>query len=106
MKEILAALSKVKGSSLGGLLTAMYKQIQNRDNANETYSQLKIVLDDLIMKGYSFESAEIQAIVAMLKELPASGACARNFERLYLRDEYGLRKLPRDPRYIPKGHWH
>lgn len=36
MKEILAALSKVKGSPLGGLLTAMYKQILNRDNANET----------------------------------------------------------------------
>lgn len=58
------------------------------------------------MKGYVFESPEIQAIVTMLKELPADGACSRNFERLYLRDEYGLRKLPRDPRDIPKGHWH
>lgn len=106
MREILAALSKVQGSSLGGLLTSMYNQIQKRDDANETYSKLKVLLDDLIMKGYRFESPEIQAIVTLLKELPAPGACVLNFEKLYLRDEYGLRKLPRDPRDIPKGHWH
>lgn len=106
MREIIAALSKVQGSYLGGLLSAMYKQIQNRDNANETYSNIIIVLEDLIAKGYSFESQEIQALVAMLKELPAPGACARNFEKMYLKDEYGLRKLPRDPRRIPRGHWH
>lgn len=28
---------------------------------------------------------------------------ARNFEKMYLKDEYGLRKLPRDPRRIPGG---
>ncbi len=84
----------------------MYNQIEKRNDANESYIQLKLLLDDFIMRGYQFESAEIQTIVEMLKELPAYGANARNFENLYLRDEYTLRKLPSDPRHISKGHWH
>lgn len=106
MSSIVAALSKAKDGPFYGLLASMYNQIKKRDNANETYVRLKVILDDLLARGYSFESAEMQAVVEMLKELPAYGANARNFEKLYLRDEYTLRKLPDDPRRIPKGHWH
>lgn len=67
---------------------------------------MKEVFDELLMQGYRFESPQIQAVVAILKELPAPGAKRRNFENLYLRDEYTLRKLPDDPKYIPYGHWH
>jgi len=106
MNQIINVLSKVKGGIPGSLLTLMYSQIKTRNSANESYSDIKIVLDILLMNGSSFTSPEVQGLVELLKKLPARGACARNFEKLYLKDEYGLRKLPTDPRRIPKGHWH
>lgn len=64
------------------------------------------MIDGLLRAGYSFNSDEIQAAVLLLSELPAFGACQRNFKRRYLKDEKTLRSLPKDPESIPKGHWH
>lgn len=102
----LGALKKAQGSPLWGLLLQMYNQIQKKSDANRTYIQLWQLLHELLQKGYRFESNEIQVIVSMLKELPAYGANQRNFTSLYLKDEYTLRKLPKDPKDIPRGHWH
>ncbi|CCN89239.1 hypothetical protein LL266_10175 [Vibrio anguillarum] len=106
MSSVISALGKAKDSPLYGLLATMYNQIEKRNSANESYKQIRLLLEDLLARGYSYETVEIQTIVEMLKELPAYGANTRNFTKLYLRDEYGLRKLPKDPTRIPKGHWH
>ncbi|PMM03108.1 hypothetical protein BCT63_01830 [Vibrio kanaloae] len=106
MSNALNEISKLKQSPLYSLLMAMYERILAKNNANEEYVRLKIMIDGLLMKGYRFNSNEIQAAVSMLNDLPAYGANQLNFEKLYLRDEYTLRKLPKDPRDIPKGHWH
>ncbi|MYM58947.1 hypothetical protein GTG28_06895 [Vibrio sp. OCN044] len=106
MSSVISALGRAKDSPFYGLLASMYNQIEKKNSANESYKKIKLLLDDLLARGYSYESAEIQTIVEMLKELPAYGASTRNFTKLYLRDEYSLRKLPKNPAYIPKGHWH
>lgn len=89
--------------TLGRLMKGIFDE---KSKADELYTQIRVVLDELIMQGYRFESPQIQAVVAILKELPAPGAKRRNFEKLYLQDEYTLRKLPREPKDIPYGHWH
>lgn len=107
MSVVSSAIRKLSPASpFFSLLFRMKKQIDNRDNANEIYSNAVVLLHDLLQRGYSFDSSEVQAAVEILRNLPARGACTRNFEKLYLKDEYTLRKLPRDPRLIPKGHWH
>ncbi len=106
MSVSIGLLQKLQGSPLWGLLVQMQNQIENKNDANESYIRIKLLLDELIQKGYRFESLEIQTLVEMLKELPAYGANRRNFINLYLKDEYTLRKLPNDPRNLPKGHWH
>ncbi|EKO3535623.1 hypothetical protein K1L80_002199 [Vibrio fluvialis] len=102
----LATLQKLKSSPLAGVLMQMYNQIQKKQDANETYRRLKLLLDDQLQKGARFSSPEIQAIVEMLRELVPFGARRRNFESMYLKDEYTLKKLPNDPRDIPYGYWH
>ena len=87
------------------LLMAMYGQITSLNDANRTYSDIYPVLEELLAKGYRFESKEIQGVVNILRELPSSGARRRNFENMYLQDEYTLRSLPKDPRDIPYGYW-
>jgi len=87
-------------------LYAMYNQLVKRDNANLAYEDAIILLDNLLSSSYRFESTEIQAAISMLEKLPAYGACARNFRNRYLKDEYTLRSLPKDPKKLPKGHWH
>lgn len=95
-----------KGSPIGTLVGLMKGVFDDKRAAEDTYVEIIVVLDDLLMQGYRFESPQIQAIVAILRELPAQGAQRRNFEKLYLRDEYTLRKLPKNPANIPYGHWH
>lgn len=95
-----------KGSPLGTLIGMMKNVFGEKAKANEIYVEVVVVLDELLMQGYRFESSQVQAIVSVLQKLPAAGAQRRNFEKLYLQDEYTLRKLPKDPRNIPKGHWH
>lgn len=95
-----------KGSPLGTLIGLMKGVFDDKRAAEDTYVEVIVVLDDLLMKGYRFESNQIQSIVAILRELPSQGARQRNFEKLYLQNEYTLRKLPKDPANIPYGHWH
>ncbi|WP_045405716.1 hypothetical protein [Vibrio jasicida] len=96
-----------KASPLYSLLAAMYEKITDRSSANEVYSELVPAMHDLLTAGYRYESPEIQAIVNVLRELPAWGVKRINFEKTFLRDEYGLRKLPRDPRTLNgMGYWH
>ena len=102
--ETIGKLSKA--SPLFTLLSSMKTQIDNQSDANRVYEKLHPVLMELLDKGYAFESDEIQAIVALLAELPAFGARRRNFKKLYLKDEYALRRLPRDPRLLSRGVWH
>lgn len=102
--DVLSKLSKT--SPLFTVLMKMKGQIDNQSDANRAYENIYPVLTELLDKGYSFESEEIQAIVALLAELPAYGARRRNFEKLYLKDEYTLRKLPSDPKLLSRGVWH
>ncbi len=97
----------IKGKSLLTLLLKMKGQIDSRSEAEETYHHIYPVLEELLAKGYAFESPEIQGIVEVLRGLPAWGAKRQNFEKRYLKNEAGLRELPRDPRnFYGKGLWH
>ena len=104
MNAVIAQLGR--SSPLFSLLMKMKGQLDSKSDANRVYKELMPVLDDLMARGYRFESPEIQGIVNVLRKLPAFGARRNNFERMYLRDEYTLRKLPKDPARIPSGMWH
>ncbi|QFT40078.1 MULTISPECIES: hypothetical protein [unclassified Vibrio] len=105
MNALLSQLGKA--SPLGSLLMKMKGQLDSQADANRVYKDLYPVLQDLLERGYRFESPEIQGVVSVLRELPAWGAKRREFEKRYLRDEYTLRKLPRDPSYFNgQGCWH
>lgn len=104
LKALMATLSKA--SPLATPLKMMYGQLEAQKNANDTYNAIIPILHDALSRGYRFESQEIQAFVEILRNLVPAGARRSNFEKLYLRDEYSLRKLPKDARDIPYGHWH
>ena len=104
LKNLMSSISKA--SPLAGPLRMMYGRLQAQDNANATYNAVIPILNDALRRGYRFESEEVQAIVELLRELAPAGARRHNFERLYLKDEYSLKKLPRDARSLPYGHWH
>ncbi|MDA9557074.1 hypothetical protein N9R79_06175 [Vibrio sp.] len=94
-------------TSLFSLLQQMYGQISSKNDANKVYKEIYPVLESLLAQGHSFHSKEIQHLVNVLRESPAVGIKRRNFERLYLQDEYGLRRLPKDPSYFNgQGCWH
>lgn len=104
LKALMGSLSKA--SPLATPLKMMYGQLEAQKNANDTYNGIIPILHDALSRGYRFESPEIQVIVGFLRELAPAGARRSNFDKLYLRDEYGLRNLPMDARRIPFGHWH
>lgn len=96
-----------KASPVYSLIVSMYKQLDARSKANNIYAELVPAMHDLLQAGYSYESPEIQAMVNILRELPAWGVKRTNFEKHFLRDEQGLRKLPKDPtRLNGMGYWH
>ncbi|MBP3141606.1 hypothetical protein ACTFQF_10785 [Aliivibrio fischeri] len=96
-----------KTTPLFSLLMKMKGQLDNKSDANRSYESIYPILEELLDKGYSFDSIEIQAIVELLREMPAWGAKRANFEKLYLQNESTLRKLPRDPRsFDSQGVWH
>ncbi|HAS6168483.1 TPA: hypothetical protein RQJ82_000090 [Vibrio vulnificus] len=103
---LLSSLQKLQSSPFGGLLWQMYTQIKNKQDANESYRRIKVLLDDQLQRGARFDSIEVQAIVEMFREIAPFGARRRNFENTYLKDEYTLRKLPNAPRDLPFGYWH
>lgn len=106
MNKALTAVHSAKSSPLFGIFMQMYGRIKLKNEANESYSRLVTIIDDQLKRGSRFNSPEITASVELLRELAPEGARRRNFERLYLVDEYTLRKLPKDPKNIPFGHWH
>ncbi|MHC6528852.1 hypothetical protein [Vibrio proteolyticus] len=91
---------------LGKLAYLMYGQISSKNEADAAYKDVIVVLKSELDRGAAFESETIQALVNILRKLPSRGARRANFEKLYLRDEMTLRKLPDDPARIPFGHWH
>ncbi|KUJ00760.1 hypothetical protein [Vibrio sp. MEBiC08052] len=97
--------SKLKSSPLGSVFVSMLERIKNLYDVNDQYKELVVSLNGLLDAGYHFNSPEIQGIVNVLRELPSYGTRQRNFERMYLQDEYTLRKLPSDPNKIPFGYW-
>jgi hypothetical protein len=84
----------------------MKGQIDSKASADRAYKELYPILEELLAKGYRFESREIQGVVALLREMPAWGARREKFKKFYLKDEYSLRKLPKDPSQIQSGMWH
>ncbi|MCC4226418.1 hypothetical protein LL295_23305 [Vibrio campbellii] len=105
MNAILEQLGKA--SPLGSLLMKMKGQLDSKADANRIYKDLYPVLEDLLSRGYGFDTPEIQGVISVLRELPAWGAKRANFEKRYLQDESTLRKLPRDPSYFNgQGCWH
>ncbi|ANW25917.1 hypothetical protein BA953_17150 [Vibrio coralliilyticus] len=108
MSNLTATLGQLgQASPLYSMLIKMAQQIGGRNKANEIYKNLMPVLNDLLAKGYAFESTEVQAIVAILRDLPAFGAKRANFEKRFLKNEYTLRKLPQDPTALNgSGCWH
>ncbi len=102
-----ATLNTLKTASpLATLLKLMYGQLESRNDANRVYKELMPVLEDYLDRGYAFDSNEMQAIVHLLEELPAWGTQRRNFTKRYLQGLEGLRSLPKDPTFLPAGHWH
>ena len=76
-------------------------KFDSKYSANQAYKDVYTALRD-VAKGCSFESQEIQGIVSLLEKMPAWGTRREKFKKFYLKDEYGLRKLPRDPSFIQK----
>lgn len=103
-KSLLGSISKA--SPLATPLEMMYGLLEDKKDANEKYNALISILHDALSRGCRFESKEIQSIVKILRDMPPAGARRNNFEKLYLKDEYTLRKLPKDARDIPYGHWY
>ncbi|MER2498918.1 hypothetical protein ABS858_22855 [Vibrio neptunius] len=96
-----------KSSPLTTLLLLMNKRVDNKESSNRNYKDIYPILNDSLAKGYAFESEEIQGIVRILERLPAWGAKRENFRKMYLKNEYTLRKLPRDPAvFNGQGYWH
>ncbi|MFB9189405.1 hypothetical protein ACFFUP_10185 [Vibrio ostreicida] len=95
-----------QGGPLATLLLKMKDQISNKSAADHAYRDLYPILEELLAKGYAFESQEMQSAVSLLSKMPAWGARREHFKKMYLKSEAGLRKLPRDPRNIPSGLWH
>lgn len=62
-----------QASPLYSLIFAMYKKLDARSKTNNIYSELVPAMHDLLQAGYSYESPEIQAMVNVLRELPAWG---------------------------------
>ncbi|SIO95765.1 hypothetical protein [Vibrio spartinae] len=106
--SILSAIKSLSPASVVfNLLYKMYKQVGAREDADEIYKNTIVILEELLQRGYRFESPEIQAVVNILRDLPAMGAKRANFEKRYLQDEYTLRRLPHDPRKLyGQGCWH
>lgn len=94
------------GAPLFTLLKLVKNVFDDKNSAETLYIEIIPVLNDYLMQGRRFNDPQVQNIVNILRELPAAGAKRANFEKYYLQDEYGLRKLPMDPRQIPYGFWH
>lgn len=78
----------------------------DQSHANELYRELWPILQDYLMRGSGYDDPHVKHIVNILRELPPYGAKRINFEKYYLKDESGLRRLPRNPDDIPYGYWH
>ncbi|CDU07941.1 conserved membrane hypothetical protein [Vibrio coralliirubri] len=97
----------LKTPLLDSILMKIKARLDSKANASRVYKKLYPVLEVLLEQGYSFDSQEVNRIVNVLGELPASGAKRKNFAKLYLRDEITLRKLPRDPSHFDgQALWH
>ncbi len=72
----------VPASPLLSLFLKMEGQIRSKSDANRTYEKLYPIMEELLMKGYRFESEEIQAIVGLLNELPAWGLVGSIFRNI------------------------
>ncbi|QMV13478.1 hypothetical protein [Vibrio spartinae] len=101
MNNTIETAKALKSSPLGSVFIAMLEKIKNLYDANDQYKELVVSLNGLLDAGYHFNSPEVQGIVNVLGDLPSYGERQRNFERMYLQDEYTLRKLPSDPNKIP-----
>lgn len=107
MSNLLNLINRLsKASPLATPLKMMHQRIQAKENANGIYDGIMPLLSDALMRGLSYDSAEIQGIVGVLRELPADGARKRNFEHRYLRSESGLRELPRYASSLNGAYWH
>ncbi|EOW9264228.1 hypothetical protein AB1K40_04440 [Vibrio cholerae] len=95
-----------KGGPIVTLVQMVKGVFDDKSSADNLYKELKPILDEYLMEGRRFQDPQVQRIVRILRELPAYGSRRVNFEKLYLVDEYTLRKLPNNPSDIPYGHWH
>ena len=105
VSNILGILGRL--SLLDSLQAKIKVRRDSKAEATRVYKKLYPVLELLLDQGYSFDSLEVKGIVKVLGDLPALGKKRKNFAKSYLRDEFTLRKLPRDPSHL-KGQtlWH
>ncbi len=96
-----------RSSLLKSLQVKTKRRRDSKAEASRVYKKLYPVLELLLDQGYSFDSQEVKGIVKVLKDLPALGNKRNNFAKFYLRDEFTLRNLPRDPSYFEgQTLWH
>ena len=94
-------------SLLDSLQTRRKGRRDSKAEATRVYKKLYPILELLLDQGYSFDSLEVKGIVKVLGDLPALGKKRENFAKSYLRDEFTLRKLPRDPSHFEgRTLWH
>ncbi|GAA0363173.1 hypothetical protein GCM10009092_29430 [Bowmanella denitrificans] len=92
-------------SILSQPLSFVYSVFSDKARANKIYLNLLPSLKFVISaKGRS--SAEAIGLMNILAGLPTVGAQRQNFEKFYVLDPDGWKKLPEDPNAIPYGHWH
>ncbi|MEZ8629839.1 hypothetical protein AB6D56_04770 [Vibrio lentus] len=105
VSNILGHLGRV--SLLDSLQAKIKGRRDSKAEATRVYKKLYPVLELLLDQGYSFDSLEVKGIVKVLGDLPALGKKRENFAKSYLRDEFTLRKLPRDPSHFEgQTLWH
>ena len=78
-----------KGSPIAAIIGLMKGYFHDKRAAEEIYMHIMVVLEELPMQDYRFESHQLQEVVAVLRKLPPAGA-RRNFEKLYLQNEKRL----------------
>nr|WP_241906644.1 hypothetical protein [Vibrio lentus] len=105
VSNILGHLGRL--SLLDSLRVKIKGRRDSKAEATRVYKKLYPVLELLLDQGYSFDSLEVKGIVKVLGDLPALGKKRKNFAKSYLRDEFTLRKLPRDPSHLEgQTLWH
>ncbi|MBM5073419.1 hypothetical protein HYO02_23105 [Vibrio parahaemolyticus] len=101
-----STLKQLKGASpLGTLLSLGFKQISQKNKAEEVYRSLVPLLHKHIKTGKNINDPYVQKAQKVLEELSPFGARRRNFKKWYIGSITKLLSLPHDPDKLSIACW-